>query len=273
MAGYAPRPLSYSNERRNLLNELKVTINKAELSIKEYQGQRVVTLKEIDTVHERPEGTARRNFNANRGRFIEGEDFFKITADEIRTHKILDLSPKAHEDITLITESGYLMLVKSFTDDLAWKVQRQLVNVYFRSTAEQRRAAAQDTEKGVLAEAKLNNSRARLAAEWRKLAEKNPVPEYQQICQHYASAALAGREVLPLPAASERTYSAEEVGDLLGGISANKIGRAANQNGLKTPEYGIQVWDKSRHSSKQVPSWRYNEKAVERLREILKPFI
>ena len=34
--------------------------------------------------------------------------------------------------LTLITESGYLMLVKSFTDDLAWDVQRQLVNLYFR---------------------------------------------------------------------------------------------------------------------------------------------
>lgn len=29
--------------------------------------------------------------------------------------------------VTLITETGYLMLVKSFTDDLAWKVQRELV--------------------------------------------------------------------------------------------------------------------------------------------------
>ncbi|MBS6504229.1 MAG: ORF6C domain-containing protein, partial [Clostridium sp.] len=32
----------------------------------------------------------------------------------------------------LITESGYLMLVKSLQDDLAWKVQRELVNNYFR---------------------------------------------------------------------------------------------------------------------------------------------
>ena len=29
------------------------------------------------------------------------------------------------------------MLVKSFTDDLAWKVQRNLVNSYFRVTKEQ----------------------------------------------------------------------------------------------------------------------------------------
>ncbi len=31
--------------------------------------------------------------------------------------------------VTLITETGYLMLVKSFTDDLAWKVQRELVKM------------------------------------------------------------------------------------------------------------------------------------------------
>lgn len=56
---------------------------------------------------------------------------------------------------------------------------------------------------------------------------------------------------------------------MLGGISANMIGRVANQNGLKSPEYGLEVWDKSKHSAKQVPVWRYNEKAVARLKEIL----
>lgn len=122
------------------------SINKTELPVKEYRGQRVVTLKEIDAVHERPEGTARRNFNTNKEHLIEEVDFFRVCADEIRTHKIVDLSPKAHEDITLITESGYLMLVKSFTDDLAWTVQRQLVNTYFRATPEQRSEAARQTE-------------------------------------------------------------------------------------------------------------------------------
>lgn len=38
---------------------------------------------------------------------------------------------RQQNDITLLTESGYLMLVKSFTDDLAWQVQRQLVKFYF----------------------------------------------------------------------------------------------------------------------------------------------
>lgn len=118
------------------MNEI-ITINQQQIAAKEYQSQRVVTLKDIDLVHNRPEGTARKRFNDNREHFIEGTDYFKICASEIRTHKIMELSPKVQEDVTLITESGYLMLVKSFTDDLAWEVQRALVNNYFRvKTAE-----------------------------------------------------------------------------------------------------------------------------------------
>ena len=126
-----------------------------------------------------------------------------------------------------------------------------------------------DDTKAALAEAKLNNSRARVASAWMKISKENPVSSYKQVCAHYASAALAGREVLPLPDTGERTYTAAEVGAMLGGISANKVGRVANQNGLKTPEYGTEVWDKSPHSAKQVPTWRYNDKAVEALRQLL----
>ena len=107
------------------MNEL--TIGNVNVVIKEYQGQRVVTLKDIDTVHQRPDGTARRNFNTNKQHFIEGVDYFKIQPNEIRTVGIT--SPNGG---TVVTESGYLMLVKSFTDDLSWDVQRELVNTYFR---------------------------------------------------------------------------------------------------------------------------------------------
>lgn len=127
-----------------------------------------------------------------------------------------------------------------------------------------------DPMNGMLTEAKVKNARARAASVWVKLAQANPVPEYQQICAHYASAELTGGEaVLPLPPVREKTYSAAEVGQLLGGVSANMVGRVANQHGLKSPEYGLEVWDKSPHSAKQVPVWRYNEKAVERLRALI----
>lgn len=107
-------------------------INNVPLKIKEYKGQRVVTFRDIDTVHGRPEGTAKKRFNDNRKHFIEGEDYFKVCWSEIRTNKIMDISPKVHRDIIFLTENGYLMLVKSLTDDLSWEVQRQLVKTYFR---------------------------------------------------------------------------------------------------------------------------------------------
>lgn len=109
-----------------------IRIENSDISVKEYKGQRVVTFKDIDTVHGRPDGTARKRFNDNFQHFIEGEDYFKVSPSEIRTSKLFDIPDKATTDYVLISEQGYLMLVKSFTDDLAWKVQRQLVSSYFR---------------------------------------------------------------------------------------------------------------------------------------------
>ncbi|MBX8516055.1 ORF6N domain-containing protein [Pseudomonas cichorii] len=89
----------------------------------------------IDQVHERPEGTARRNFNEHRKRFVDGHHCFEVTADEIRTQSIsVAFSPRTAKGV-LLTERGYLLLSKALNDDLAWTVQRQLVNRYFRHAA------------------------------------------------------------------------------------------------------------------------------------------
>ena len=73
---------------------------------------------------------------------------------------------------------------------------------------------------------------------------------------------IAGKNVIPLPKLENKTFSASEVGNLLG-VSSNKIGRIANKLNLKTEDYGIFVLDKSRSSDKQVESFRYNEKAID----------
>lgn len=108
-----------------------VNINGLPLGIKEYNGQRVVTFRDIDIVHKRPEGTARKRFNDNKKHFIEGEDFFVVKPADIQMSEIRT-SEINNRGTILLTESGYLMIVKSFTDDLAWSVQRQLINSYFR---------------------------------------------------------------------------------------------------------------------------------------------
>jgi hypothetical protein len=75
---------------------------------------------------------------------------------------------------------------------------------------------------------------------------------------------VAGSDVIPLPALEGKTFSASEAGAKLG-VSANRIGRLATEHGLKTPEYGVFVLDKSRSSEKQVESFRYNERGLARL--------
>lgn len=106
-------------------------INEKQILTKEFSGKRVVTFKDVDLVHERADGTASRNFRENREHFIENEDFYNITPKDFQSDEIRRFGINSPRGGILLTETGYLMLVKSFTDDLAWKVQRELVNVYF----------------------------------------------------------------------------------------------------------------------------------------------
>lgn len=113
------------------MNDL-ITIGNTQFTAKTLDGKPVLTFRDIDAIHHRPEGSASRNFRSNRQRFIEGEDYFKITPDEFR-QAIGNMDSRQQNDVTLVTESGYLMIVKSFNDDWAWEVQRRLVKTYFRA--------------------------------------------------------------------------------------------------------------------------------------------
>lgn len=114
-------------------------------------------------------------------------------------------------------------------------------------------------------EARYNNSIARKARELRRVIEDPTTPTtYKQVLNSKITEMLTGQQLLPLPAVSEKTYTATEIANEIG-TTANMIGRIANKLGLKTPEYGIEVWDKSPHSNKEVPSWRYNEAGRQRI--------
>jgi len=113
------------------MNNKIMKINNIDLSVKEFNKLRVVTFKDIDMLHERVEGTAKRNFNENKKHLIENVDYFLVKPADVQKYEIRT-SEINNRGTYLITESGYLMLVKSLQDDLAWKVQRELVNNYFR---------------------------------------------------------------------------------------------------------------------------------------------
>ena len=131
------KTLSQEKSKKGLknMNEV-VTINGNDLQVKMWNGQRIVSFKDVDRVHDRAEGTAHRNFKENKKHLIENEDYFVLKPADVLKDEFrplgFDNEKPANRGTTYLTESGYLLLVKSFTDDLAWNVQRQLVNSYFK---------------------------------------------------------------------------------------------------------------------------------------------
>lgn len=96
----------------------------------------------------------------------------------------------------------------------------------------------------------------------------NLAPEAKQVVAASLVNPVVGANVIPLPMINEHYYSASEVGAKLK-ISANKVGRIANTYMLKTEQYGKWFIDKSPYSDKQVESFRYNNRGVRKIEEIL----
>lgn len=115
------------------MNEL-ITINNTQVEVKEYEGLRVVTVWDIAKVHDREVKRINEIFKNNIDKFILKEDYFFLTPNEFSGSfkTAQNFIPNNVKEIPLFTESGYLMLVKTFTDDLSWDIQRQLVKTYFR---------------------------------------------------------------------------------------------------------------------------------------------
>ena len=172
----------------------------------------------------------------------------------------------------LINESGLYSLILSSKLPQAKAFKRWVTSEVLPAIRKHGNYTAPEQEnksKAIDLEIRLNNSRARMASEYRRIAEMTDIKEYKHICQQKAVEVLAGVPLLPMEEVTEKTYSATDIGKMLG-VSKNKIGSLANANNLKTAEYGKLFYDKAPHSQKQVETFRYYECAVEKFRELLK---
>lgn len=168
----------------------------------------------------------------------------------------------------LMNRDGFTLLAMGFTgkDALQWKMKYIAA---FNEMEQALNSKPVSTLKAREVEARLNNSRARVASTLLKVAQMTDISEYKHICQQKAAEVLSGVPLLPMEEAKEITYSATDIGKMLG-VSANKIGKIANQHNLKTPQYGKLFYSKSEHSCKEVETFRYYECAILKFREILK---
>ncbi len=111
-----------------------ITIKVNTLPVREHLGQRVVTYEDVASVHNIKKSRLQDNFKNNRKHFIEGVDYFFLKGKDVVGN--FHTTSKYTYQLNVFTETGYLMLAKSLTDDLSWAVQRELVNCYFRKSVE-----------------------------------------------------------------------------------------------------------------------------------------
>lgn len=173
----------------------------------------------------------------------------------------------------LINESGLYSLILSSKLPTAKKFKRWVTSEVLpaiRKNGEYKTQTAtkQDESKIKRLEVMERNARTRQAKLWKELAE-GATGTYAEVCKTYAVNTLAGKDVLELPALAEKTYSATEVGNILG-ISAHMVGKIANDIGIKTDEYGKWFHDKSKYSSKEVETFRYNNAGIKVIRAFAK---
>lgn len=172
----------------------------------------------------------------------------------------------------LLTRDGFSFIVMGFTGSKAdvWKLKYIDAFNKMENTIKQQQKQLIDLTKQHNSQARLKNAKVREAKLLLQIAGQSETPkEYKQILNSYAIEIITGKKLLPLPLVEEKTYTATEIAKELG-VSANMVGRVANKNGLKTDKYGVEVWDKSRHSAKQVPSWRYNEEGKSEVIQLFK---
>lgn len=193
--------------------------------------------------------------------FIEGEDFCSILS------KSTGGRPSTDHQLTIDMAKEICMIQRT---DIGRKVRKYFINVeneYKEIKLTNLRESRPDKSHSL--EVKEMNARVRMSNQYLKLAAVDTVSQqYKNILVAKSAEVLAGEPLLPLPKSEQKMYSATEIGDMFG-VTAQKVGRIANLNGLKTEEYGEFYRDKSPYSSKEVDAFRYNDRAVEQFKRLL----
>ncbi|VFC53302.1 regulatory protein [Clostridioides difficile] len=216
-----------------------------------------------------------KNVNENL-RNMNNKQVIKLTNSKISS---TDFRKLHNTGENFLTESGvYKLIFKSRKEEAErfqdWVTDEVLPSIRKTGTYSSKKSecSKDDSEiKYMNAQARLKNARAREAKIYLELADKVDIKEYKQIMYSKTTELLSGETLIPLPKIERKTYSATDIGKMLG-ISANKVGGLANAYNLKTDEYGIKVWNKAKYSDKQVPNFRYYENVIPVLEKALKSY-
>lgn len=258
------------------MNNLKV-LGKEKIANFEFTGieggfgenKRAMLVKDIAKIHGKELRQINQSIDMNRSHFKDGVDIVDLLNQSDGFRKFAKsqglIGSNRTKHVYLLSERGYLKLLKIMDDDKAWDIYNEIVDNYFNM-----RAAIKENKPQIVEPSRLfimqRNADTRRAQTILKALDI--------VQDDYSRGALEKELVKELTGQDVRVnikkkdYSAEEVGKSLG-LTANKVGRIANELGIKADgnkrsqnEYGRYVQSKSKYSDHQVPQWRYFRKGA-----------
>lgn len=109
-------------------------------TIREKNGRRILTSKQLATAYGVDEKRIARNYSNNSERYEEGKHYFKLTGKEKNDFLFeVKITPSNRSDqpLYLWTEKGAFLHAKSLGTDQAWNVYDALIDQYFQLKDEQ----------------------------------------------------------------------------------------------------------------------------------------
>lgn len=239
------------------------------------EGKKAMLVRDIAMIHNQTMGNVNLLINRNRKRFKDGIDIIDLKEDNfaivLSNSGFSQNQINASKHVYLLSERGYAKLLKILGDDKAWEIYDELVDNYFNM-----RQAIKADNKALVA-----NKRLAIMEENAKTRKANLLYKIAMATESQSSAqsmlALAAKELtgeMTIPVMKRKEYSATEVGEKLG-ISAQKVGKIANQLGIKAEQpgqnrFGRWANSKSRYSDKEVAQWLYYQAGVNKIAEFLR---
>lgn len=196
--------------------------------------------------------------------------------DEDKTFVMLDIAdsqngnvPAGQSKTAFINESGLYSLILSSKLPKAKEFKHWVTSEVLPSIRKTGSYSVHMTDyQKMMMETRAENVRIRKAALLNRIADQYS-GTFKQVLQAHATKELTGEYLLPLPKIGQKTYSAGEIGQVLG-ISGNMVGRLAIANNLKTDQYGVWCNDKAKGHNKEIPNFRYFESVIPVMQNLAK---
>lgn len=163
-----------------------------------------------------------------------------------------------------MTRDGFSLLAMGFTGKKAMSFKLQYIEAFNAMEATLKQVPAKKLDPVLQAELAITRAKTAKANALYRIAMATSSASSKEALLADAAKAITGEMTIPVMLHKE--YSATEVAQKLG-TTGNKVGRIANQIGIKAEQpgqnkYGRWSASKSRHSDKEVPQWLYFNEGV-----------